>query len=695
MSKQSKKTATVVKNNDTKETHSLSSLKYPSYFNAIAVLSIIILGFIIYSNSYDCSFHFDDVQNISENKTIRSTSISEIWEYNHNRFLANYSFALNYHFNKLDVWGFHLVNIIIHILNALLVFWLTLLIFSTPACKGYDAAKNKLIIALIAALIFVSHPLATQSVTYIVQRLASMVTMFYLLSVALYIKARITENNQPFRYIFYAAATLAGICAMVTKENSFTLPVSIVMVELCFLQTKKLQINFSNFKLMSVIAALLIFMVWVLNKFQDVMLQPVPPTKINEFRTITPLNYLFTQFSVIVKYIQLLILPINQHLDYDFPLAESFFNISTLFSFLLLCILVWLGFYAYSKNRIIAFGIFWFFITLAIESSIVPIADLIFEHRTYLPSFGFFLIMSYGIYYLLWHRNKTIAIALCILLIGANSVATYSRNKIWIDDETLLQDDVEKSPGKSRTHYNRGLNFAEKNNYDSAIVEYSKAIAIQPKLAEASCNRGIAYQKLNNYKQAMSDYNQALQLDDKLVEGYYNRGNIYSRTGENMLALSDLNKALALKPDYYLALSERGNVYYHLKKHDSALIDFEKTLKLNPNETTVFCNRGNVYSDLGEYDKAIIDYNRYISISPDYMSYYNRANLYYKIKNYNNAIADYDNAIKLNPRFAEGYFYRGTSKFYLSNNKGACADWQESLKLGFGEGAALVARYCK
>jgi tetratricopeptide (TPR) repeat protein len=518
--------------------------------------------------------------------------------------------------------------------------------------------------------------------------------MFYLLSVALYIKARIADKKQPFRYMLYTAAAFAGICAMVTKENAFTLPVSIIMVELCFFQTKKLQINFSNFKLIAISAALLIFIVWVLNKFQAVMLQPVPPTKINEFRTITPLDYLFTQFSVIVKYIQLLILPINQHLDYDFPLAESFFNIGTILCFLFLCLLVWLGFYSYSKNRIIAFGIFWFFITLAIESSIVPIADLIFEHRTYLPSFGFFIIMSYGIYYLLWNKHKTVAIALCILIIGANSLATYSRNKVWIDDETLLQDEVEKSPGKSRPHYNRGLNFAEKNNYDSAIVEYNKAIDIQPKLAEALCNRGIAYQKLNNYKQALSDYNTSIERDNKLVEGYYNRGNIYSRTGKPELALADLNKALTLKSDYYLALSERGNVYYQLKKYDSALIDFEKTLVLNPNEYTVYCNRGNVYSDLGQYDKAISDYNVYINKTPDFTSYYNRANLYYKIKKYENAIADYSSSIKLNPRFAEGYFYRGSSNFYLKNNTAACADWQEAVKLGYQEAGGLIGRYC-
>ena len=137
------------------------------------ILTIVIAGILSYSNSFDCSFHFDDAHVFTSEVTTDSASISDWMMTIPSRPLGMLTFAANYHLHKLDVWGYHLVNLIIHIINALLVFWLTWITLSTPVMKDDPLSRNNTIIAFLTGLLFVTHPLATQSVTYIVQRFAS------------------------------------------------------------------------------------------------------------------------------------------------------------------------------------------------------------------------------------------------------------------------------------------------------------------------------------------------------------------------------------------------------------------------------------------------------------------------------------------------------------------------------------------
>ena len=136
----------------------------------------------------------------------------------------------------------------------------------------------------------------------------------------------------------------------------------------------------------------------------------------------------------------MLILPINQNLDYDLPISTGFFEIRTLLSFIFLLSLVATAVVLFNKHRVISFGIFWFFLTVSIESGIIPIDDLIFEHRTYLPSFGFFLILVYCVHFSLWNNYKSVAIGILVGIIGVNSILTFERNKVWESDLTLWSD---------------------------------------------------------------------------------------------------------------------------------------------------------------------------------------------------------------------------------------------------------------
>ena len=623
------------------------SQKNRNLYDLLGIALIIILGIIIYSNSFNCSFHFDDTGSIVDNAAIKNLSdIKAIWNYSNNRFVAYFTFALNYHFGELNVWGYHLMNLMIHLATSIIVWWLTLLIFSTPVMKDKEISKHKKMIALFVALLFVSHPLATQSVTYIVQRMASMVAMFYLLSLALYVKARLDKKGVK-KYFLFAGAFISAILALLTKENAYTLPFGIVIVEIFFLQTKKIKVNFKDYRIMLVIVGFLSLFVLIFLNFSSSIFDPISPKQGNPY-TITPVNYLLTQFSVIVKYIQLLILPINQNLDYDFPLSNSFFEIRTILCFCILISLLVLAIYLFKKQRIMSFGIFFFFLTLSIESSIIPIDDVIFEHRIYLPSFGFILILISLIYILFIKISKNIAIITTLLIILLNSITTFQRNKVWKDEFSLWNDAILKSPNKARPINNRGLVFSKEGQWEKSIYDFSKAIELNPRFTLAYLNRGASFEKIKDWDNAIEDF----------------------------------NKAIRISPDNSTAFLNRGTVYENLKKYDLAISDYKQVIKLDSNNSKVWCALGGVYSILGQNYEAIADFTKSIIIAPKFSkAYFSRGNVYNRIGKFENAISDFTSAIEIDSNYAQAYSNRGVSFDNLKRVDKAIQDFSKALEI--------------
>jgi protein O-mannosyl-transferase len=609
-----------------------STVNKKSYFIPASLVLVVVLGIIIYSNSFKCSFHFDDSDNIVNNEAIRNLSdVRTWWSSDPARPIGIFSFALNYHFNKLDVWGYHFVNLIIHLINACLVFSLTLLIFATPAMKDQPISKQRKFIALFTALLFVSHPLATQSVTYIVQRLASMVTMFYLLSLALYIKARLTETTNKIKYVLYGGALLSAILAMLTKENAFTLPFAILLTEFFFLRTKKVSFDFKNYRFLLLIAGLTGFIILVASIFTFNIFKTIPPMQGHTY-SLTSGTYLLTEFSVIAKYIQLLFLPINQTLDYDFPISGSFFEIRTMLSFAFLLSLLILAVFLFKKYRLISFGICWFFLALMIESSIVPIPNVIFEHRTYLPSFGFFLLLTTSIFLLFKGKLKPLAYTVLTIIIIANSLLAFSRNNVWKDDLTLWTDNTLKSPNSARSLLNRGVEYGKRQQWDKALQDYNTAIKLNPDFGPAYVNRGIAYNNLNIWDSVIPNYTHALRLGVDSVNSFYNRGLAYAHIGVMDKALTDFSSAIVLNPGYAKAYYNMGYVYGSLQQWDKALAAYTGAIDHDNAYSEAYLNRGYVFENLGQTDKAMSDYDKVLEIDPgNSMAKSNRALLLQKI----------------------------------------------------------------
>ena len=543
-------------------------------YKFLILSSIFLLGTFIYFNTLYNSFHLDDIPSIVDNLAIRNIlNLQSIWNFWPTRFITYLSVALNYHLSQLDVFSYHFFNLIVHLSSAILVWWFMLLTFSTPVMAEQKITKHAKLIAFFAGLVFLTHPIQTQAVTYIIQRATSLAALFYLASLSLYAKSRLLQQQGESLVasrFFYCGSLIAVVMAMFTKEMTITLPFMVLFYETCFLKTKE-RLNWRY--LVPFFAALLIIpLTMFLTKSVDFigmrMVSEVPSN-------ISSWQYLLTQFRVIVTYLRLLFIPINQNLSYDYPIAKSLLELPTLASFIFLVSILIIASRIFSKYRLISFGIFWFFLTLFPESSVIPIRDVIFEHRLYLPMVGFSLFLVSLIYYFFKDKALKSTVVVLLIIISCYAILTYRRNLIWKDELTLWNDVVHKSPKKAKPYYNRGVAYDDQGSIQQAISDYTKAIEINPNLAEPYNNRGNAY-KQGNFIQAISDFAKAIELNPNYTEAYSNRGAAYAIQGNFTQAISDYTKAIEINPNYVGTYIHRGNVYFMIKKYNKAWEDVYK-----------------------------------------------------------------------------------------------------------------------
>ncbi|MGI9158972.1 MAG: tetratricopeptide repeat protein [Saprospiraceae bacterium] len=587
-------------------------LPIPAWF---ALAGMLALGVLIYANSFDCSFHFDDESNILSQPAIRNFwNFSSWWNIQSTRQLGFGSFALTYLFFEYEVWGWHLFNLLIHLAAALAVWRLTALLFQTPALRAMPIAEQGPSLALAAAFLFVAHPLATQSVTYIVQRLASQAALFYLFALALYVQGRLTDFRRPGAWLSFAGAFFAGAIACLTKENAYTLPLAVLLVEIYFFQSNNIGRVFSNKRLLATaVASLALFTFFVLQNLH--WLQEGVVTDLGE--KITPYNYLITQFSVIWNYIRLLFIPIGLNLDHPVSLTHRFFEPRTFVGFWGLMALFGWGVWLFNRNRLVSFGILWFFLTLSVESSIVPIADLIFEHRVYLPSFGFFLALGAGVLYPLHRRLGRGATWLFVGLVATYALLTHTRNKVWKNDETLWSDVISKSPTvlayNNRCHY-----YLKEGEFEKALADADRVLALSPKYLRAHLNRSAALNGLGRYDEALASSGRGVELSPEQAEIWFNRGNSFRVKNQQDSAVACYTRAIAIDPGQARFFNNRAAAYVIQNNFAAAAADFTSALERMPNKTDYLKNRYVCYVQLRDWPKAAADIERVLAIDPKY-----------------------------------------------------------------------------
>lgn len=622
-----------------------------SHKTYIHLLIIGVFGFLIYSNTFNAHFELDDDEYIIQNSAIKDlsyflepskvmglTDVAINFRYAFiTRIVGYFTLALNYHLHGLDVTGYHVFNILVHIINALLLYFLIRLIFQTPFFSDVTPDHTLAppitpdIFALCSALIFVSHPVQTQAVTYITQRFASLATLFFLLSILAYVKSRLSSST-PVKYGLYGFALMSAVTAMLVKEISFTLPVVIVLFEFFFFQGKygKRALLLFPFALtMLVIPAALLT---AQGSFSIEGIDQSMKT-LASGPEVARMDYLFTQFRVIVTYIRLLFLPVNQNLDYDYPVYHSFFALPVFFSFLFLLFLFFLGVYFLYRSidkdkegrhylRLISLGILWFFITISVESSIIPIQDVIFEHRIYLPSAGFIMVIMTAVSMAVRKiRNRAVSRAIVAGIAGIICIlggAAYARNSVWKTNTSLWEDVVIKSPSKGRPHYNLGVAYTTQGQDEKAMQEFLAATRVKPDYFEAHFNLAKAYTRQERLTDAIREFSVVLQINPGHVEAHYNLGIAYSKQGDIARAIREYLIATTIDPDYFMAHNNLANAYLSLGRTGDAIREYEQAIQIDPGYTIVHYNLGLTYAAEGRTADAIEEFATSIKLDPGF-----------------------------------------------------------------------------
>lgn len=544
----------------------MGSLRNTAARHLLALGAILLTGLLCYANSFTVPFVLDDVTSILTNPQLPAFTFSL-----KPRILGELSFALNYHLGGFNPAGYHGVNLLLHLLNAVFVYLLVQLLFRTPLATapegvspGHDPAFPRLI-GFGAALLFVSHPLQTQAVTYLAQRVTVLATCFYLGALLCYAASRLSGTRTPAAALLGLSLLLA-IAGVLSKENAVTVPLTILLFELTFFRgdwrRRLLPLGWYLLPLMAAPLLMLSRLGIATDLLGDV-------SRLTAESGAPPrMHYLLTQFPVIVSYLRLFCLPVDQNLDHAVVLRVTPLDPVVIAAAFLLAALAAAGGLSWHKARraaggagilpgLAAFGIGWFFIALLVEASIIPIRDVIFEHRLYLPSVGLAILVAAGAGALVCrlsrnHRQRAVygLLGVFVAVGGVLSAATVQRNRVWQSEITLWEDVVAKSPAKARGFGALGHAYQRAGRLQAAEQAYREALRLAPADHIALNNLAAIFLKEQRYQEAVTTLEKVISLAPATAAAHFNLGLARTRLGNWQQAEAAFAAALRLQPDY-------------------------------------------------------------------------------------------------------------------------------------------------
>ena len=682
--------------------------RVPLWWGVLGLLSIIALA--AYWNSFKVPLVFDDLVTIQKNADVRFGR----FYLSGSRSILYGLFALNYLWAGQEVWSYHLINFLLHLLNGMLVFVLAERAFRQ---LENDHARCRIYAALASAF-FLVHPIQTESVTYISSRSELLSTFFYLAGLLIFV----LWPEKRIGLLCSLAVGVAYFFGIGSKETVVTLPASIFLYDFIFISRADFRTLLSRWRfyitfIVGAVAAIYV----IVTKLLATSLGPNLPGH------LSTRQYFLTELRVLAIYVRLVFFPIGLNLDYDIKPSNSPFDPAVIGSLLFLCALATLGWMVRRRSPVLAFSIFWFFITLSPTSSFVVIADVIFEHRLYLPMIG--ICLSFPLLIDLIYRKLKTRVTIpanafvysCLILIGL-MVGTIFRNYTWGDEIRLWEDVVSKSPHKERPY--NALAFAL---YKQA--EYQRAIQVLQKGSDALPDHGIEFSDtLGNMYLKAGQFQKAVELFSKTIPAltgesqavaYNNLGVAYlymwnelqsrraqmtpadfARKAEEILspATENFEKALQLHSDMFSTLDsyvnvscyrgkgselqaaaleelnvkedfnslyivgkvafnnavnaqQRGKVQEAITEYQKAVQYFERAEKLNPNEKLVFFNLGWALNSLQQPDRAIEKYVRAIRIDPIFSeAHHNLAQIYLRKNDLTKAAEAFAEVLRLDPK---------------------------------------------
>ena len=602
----------------------MNDKNYISYRKAYTFIFLFTLTFLIYSNTFNASWHFDDYPNILNNSNlhIKNLQLKSIYKTFFGRSgtvsdslyrpVSCLTFALNWYFGEDSVTGYHIINITIHILTAFFLYLAILKLFKSPNLK--DKFKgNEHFIALLTAVLWVVNPIQTQAVNYIVQRMTSLAAMFYVFGIYFYINTRVTYSLKR-RILFIIGCILSFILAIGSKENAAMLPLALLLLEIIFFQDIGIKRTRRLFFGIAAVAGVLVFTMGLLLFMKG---DPLFFLKGYAYRPYSFAERLMTESRIVIYYLSQIFYPTPYRLSiqHDVLISTGLLKpLTTLPAILVVILLVGTGLFLVKKRPIIAFAILFFFLNHVIESTIIPL-EIMYEHRNYLPTiFLFFPVSTALVKVANYYREKKhfiylLEISLISFLIICLCGMTYLRNMVWATEKTLWEDALVKAPNNAKPLQNMAAYYESIGQMNKALELYELSLSSyqeRPKHSKSLSfnNMGNIYLSKGEYEKAIRYYYKALNIYNSQQRARFNMVLALIKMGKWEASLKHIDLILPTYYNHYRCLNLKGYVLLKQKKPKEAMQYFNSALQIAPNDRNVNINAGIALGLMGNYQQG-------------------------------------------------------------------------------------------
>jgi len=660
----------------------------------------------VYSNTLFMDFVWDDLPQIKENVLITSLEniprffTTEVWKgvkggdniTPYYRPVFTLSLALDYFFWKLNPFGYHLTNILLHLLVTAGVY-----ILSVRLLKDKTAA-------LFSGLVFSVHPVHSEAVSWISARNESLAALFMFSSFYLYI---LFKEKGKVRHI--GISLVLFFLALLSKEMAITLPALLFLFELCFgtgtwKKKLKLPVLYGTMIVPYLVART---MVLDISSWQN---EPV-------------LWRIYTSIGIVANYLRLLILPVDLKVFYDIPVQKTLLGPDVIIPLLLLSAVFTAAVVFLRKyDKRLFFGLLWIFIAI-IPVSGLPVLLLpapMAERYLYMPSAGFAIAVGAGLSMLMTKTRKAVGPPssglkkdviiklMATSLIFLFFILNFQRNYIWKDQFSFANNVVKDAPNYPGGHNDLGVEYVKMDKFDEAIREFQSALSLRPEDSEALNNLSIVYRKLSRYDEAIKALRDSVRINPRNAKAFNSFGLVYTDLGRFNDAIQEFNSAIKIELRYAELHNNLGVVYIKQGRFDEALKEFELALQIEPRYAEVFNNLGVTYLKMGKIDAAKREFQNALRIRPDYVeansnlnlanqgqsgnaekinTHYSRANELLSQGRFDEAIKEFRIALKQRPNDAEIYNNMGAAYVKMGRLGEAAKEFENALRFRTGDAA--------
>jgi tetratricopeptide (TPR) repeat protein len=564
--------------------------------NILSCALILLVGTMVYGDHLKNPFQYDSVHYITDNPELRhpeNVATLEFFKREYfSRALMTISIAWNALLGGMNPYGYHLLNLTFHLLNAVLIFFIAMRASGYFQLQRFGMTLTDFrVLSLTSALLFTIHPIQTESVLDIMGRSEVLSATFYLAGVLLFQVGLHDRAGAVWRYVLMPVGIFAVLfLGYSVKQTLITLPAVLLIYYLCGRTPDSLPIRILQKGKWIFLAIACIGLALLLQKLLSDERFLVGPTPVEKM--VGRKAYMLSQPSALMfYYLKLLLVPANLNIDPDIPLVGGIYSIRFILPAILISLAVYFAFTAKS-SRIWFFFVAWFFIVISPSSSIITLQDLAAEHRVYLSAQGFFILLALGLMLLKIQAGENKAgnglrVVACVVIMIFMCGLTIKRCAAWRSEMALWDDARRKSPAKDRPLANIGRSYALAGDIKRAVLFYEQSVAKNPRIFETRYNLGDLYFRSGRVAEALQHIQIAAELEPRIPETFGRLGEIHMELKQYELADEYLRKAVELNPQYATALRNLGVVnYYYLKdRKKQALAYFSRALELNPEQT--------------------------------------------------------------------------------------------------------------